>query len=61
MLEQDPGANLNREIPITPAKPQPKQDYQQLVVRMLPELKISCFKVGICIGALFEKTQLRSN
>lgn len=45
MLEQDPSANLNREIPITPIKPKPKQDYQHLAKRMLPHLTITCFKI----------------
>ena len=45
MLENDPQANLNREVPVTPTKPKPKQDFQNILAKMLPDLKVECFKV----------------
>lgn len=46
MLENDPQANLNREVPVTPTKPKPKQDFQNILAKMLPDLKVECFKVN---------------
>jgi len=45
MLENDPQANLNREVPVTPTKPKPKQDFQNILAKMLPDLKVECFKI----------------
>ena len=45
MLEADPGANLNREIPVTPSRPKPKQHFQHILDKMLPDINVECFKV----------------
>jgi len=45
MLEADPGANLNREIPVTPSRPKPKQHFQHILDKMLPDINVECFKI----------------
>merc|ERR1719447_2466459 len=45
MLENDPNANLNREVPVTPTKPKPATQCQKFIARVLPELQISCFEI----------------
>ena len=45
MLENDPNANLNREVPVTPTKPKPATHCQKFIARVLPELQISCFEI----------------
>ena len=45
MLETDPNANLNHEIPVTPVKPKPLKDFQNLIAKVLPDLEISCFEI----------------
>ena len=45
MLENDPNANLNREVPVTPTKPKPATHCQKFIARVLPELEISCFEI----------------
>ena len=41
MLENDPNANLNREVPVTPTKPKPATHCQKFIARVLPELQIA--------------------
>ena len=45
MLNSDPNANLNHEVPVTPTKPEPSKNFQNLISKLLPDLTITCFQI----------------
>ena len=45
MLESDPNANLNREVPVTPQKQKPSKEFQKVISKLLPKLNIACFEI----------------
>merc|ERR1712096_454151 len=69
MIENDPHANLNREVPVTPTKPKPATHCQKFIAKLLPDLEISCFEikskdwqaVGELSGLCFEQRARTKN